>query len=1057
MSQSDDSSTDLRALELKENKPKPMVEERRDGSNKRIRKPFTKPSLQSTISPYVQPIVSMALFFDPSKDMLWDKKPIWSPEMCFGDLDETNKSLLDDFRLSLAALQNASHSAQLVPSATNLQQLSSSNFSKATIKRITYETIEPRERNVSCESENTPIKLLKRSDNEASKLQFDNKIEQHKDLETEAVHWLKSFCQTLDFEHLEKAQRSIARTYYGVLEMANRESSSIPDSKSALLVKFANILEEHHQSKDCSSKPTETSKTNTKNTKKSASRGTSATSTINDVDMNSTTVINNQTELETKVKNFVSNRSPSAAEDKKPFAQAYEQFLHKIRNLHKQFLSKLSDVLNGLDQNVFLKRDQSSNRTRLLRGCTIKQLPECNEKKWNALRSFLYREFMTLGYVERIGFKSFKIISLCNDECMAGSTLHIPSLQFVRAAVVRRSKASPFEGLSSVCEDRTPLSRNLHLLCAYIRDKNKPRTPMIELRNLSKLYTIFQRIFFLTYDTIYNQGYRHGNPWRSARQQRWVFPEGIQDPFYDRDPALRLFNNLPQFVDKKDLQLFQFFFYWSGIRLMSFLGYKIIERLDIDQFDEQVQVAICGLTTAFKAGIADNVHLLQLSRFVIAITTICEKDGTDVDKKSFHTACRLLVEYLAVLIQHFNRLFSNNSLLSCIETNGLNDQMYAFLIPILILTHWMAHSPIFFEYETWKRRWASNVSFIADLWPEMSEFGNNLESVYKKGLFADISTTDSHENGYLIPELVNSFGISSVFDSVPSISTQSTTESSLDALFRVYITWKNLHLIANQGEYFTFKDGEFAGHSDEKRVLVPEPVYVDTPRLLPVSLKEIEDCINNRKKELESEQAQELAELINRAKCEAETITESNKVLVVVEPRYLVIDTNSFIDGLDTILNLMKEPGFKILVPSTVISELKGLRNRSLSPNDQDQENSKKVAQEAVRSLQMLEKIRRSNCQMLLCSGEVMSMDVAFHDVYEGTKPNNDRLIIEATRRFSESVCGQSIRIPRGDIWVFRKVLLVTRDRVMMLLANDYRIPSLDIFTFAEWSGFSIT
>jgi hypothetical protein len=65
-------------------------------------------------------------------------------------------------------------------------------------------------------------------------------------------------------------------------------------------------------------------------------------------------------------------------------------------------------------------------------------------------------------------------------------------------------------------------------------------------------------------------------------------------------------------------------------------------------------------------------------------------------------------------------------------------------------------------------------------------------------------------------------------------------------------------------------------------------------------------------------------------------------------------------------------------------------------------------------------------------------------------------LIIEAAKEFSESVCPKSIRIPRGDIWIFRDVLLVTRDRIMMLLANAYRLPALDIFSFAKWSGFNI-
>jgi hypothetical protein len=54
----------------------------------------------------------------------------------------------------------------------------------------------------------------------------------------------------------------------------------------------------------------------------------------------------------------------------------------------------------------------------------------------------------------------------------------------------------------------------------------------------------------------------------------------------------------------------------------------------------------------------------------------------------------------------------------------------------------------------------------------------------------------------------------------------------------------------------------FEGHSDEKRSLVSEPDYFETPKLLPVPLDEIEECVKSRKKEVEAEQSLELSNLI---------------------------------------------------------------------------------------------------------------------------------------------------------------------------------------------------
>ena len=88
----------------------------------------------------------------------------------------------------------------------------------------------------------------------------------------------------------------------------------------------------------------------------------------------------------------------------------------------------------------------------------------------------------------------------------------------------------------------------------------------------------------------------------------------------------------------------------------------------------------------------------------------------------------------------------------------------------------------------------------------------------------------------------------------------------MHSLLRLYVLWQSIVAIADRGgSYFSRDaDGVFCGHSDEKRVLVREPDYVETPRMLPVPLREIEDCINSRRKEkkIEETQAKELEELI---------------------------------------------------------------------------------------------------------------------------------------------------------------------------------------------------
>jgi hypothetical protein len=112
------------------------------------------------------------------------------------------------------------------------------------------------------------------------------------------------------------------------------------------------------------------------------------------------------------------------------------------------------------------------------------------------------------------------------------------------------------------------------------------------------------------------------------------------------------------------------------MRLLMFIGYKIISRLDLDQFDEQVQVALYGISVGFSSRIADSVHLIQLSKFLIAVTSICEqKRDSDSEQRIYRTACRLLVEFFALLLQTFNKFFASSSLFEILKNQQFTDEV----------------------------------------------------------------------------------------------------------------------------------------------------------------------------------------------------------------------------------------------------------------------------------------------------------------------------------------------------------------------------------------------
>lgn len=181
---------------------------------------------------------------------------------------------------------------------------------------------------------------------------------------------------------------------------------------------------------------------------------------------------------------------------------------------------------------------------------------------------------------------------------------------------------------------------------------------------------------------------------------------------------------------------------------------------------------------------------------------------------------------------------------------------------------------------------------------------------------------------------------------------------------------------------------------------MPEPEYVEVPSMLPVALHEIEECVNRRRTEVPAEQALELAELVQFAKtaeqqqeqqqAEGAAPLAPHEIVVIVKPQFLVIDTNVFIDDLDTVLCVMRDSALTLAVPTPVVVELRGLRRRTASPSEGGggrRDQAKQVSEAAVRSLQLLEKAaeQRPNLQLLLCDGTLRPFDLTFFERLDET------------------------------------------------------------------------
>ncbi|CAD5220787.1 unnamed protein product [Bursaphelenchus xylophilus] len=973
----------------------------------------------------LQPEFALNLFFEPTETSLWNESLRWRLEKVFYSTDDTSKALLFDFRNSLVVSKRSQLSAKSIyPDHVQLsdkcRDLRKQNVTVVKFNEDTGEKTIRVLKNPLRNKEKNKITLLQRPGrstedvvvSEVSKLKI--KTPQIS-LESETEECLRLLeragknSDRADFkEATNKCLRALSLIYTCVIELVNSRED-VSGFKFNILSKFASAFEKlflKHQKE------------------KALSPGSDG---------------DHHTELlQTRFKIFA---------------------LESLK-LHDDFISKLRLIVEDRDWDFLLPRDLSSDRI----GLIVLDEPEKKsngKQSFDLISSFLYSDFMAHGYIHLSLAKTFRVkVRPPVESAFPSDFFTIYINFFVKASMIRPDKSSPFLAIKNSL-DTNHIENNLLALYTYMRDDTNNRSMSLELRNLSRLYSLFYPIFAASYDDVFNANCRKRSPIKSSAKQRWLLPDGVNDPLFDPDTAKRLANNLHKYTFKGQELEFKYFFYWSGIRLLTFMGYKILNGLDLDSFEENVIIAMGGLTCGIATKMVDLSHLVHLSRFLISVATVCAGNiATDETRIRLRTAVRLIVEYCAVIVKQLNIILKATDLKQSILNGNIETEAIKFLIPTLILTYWMSRFSQFSEVAEWKRKWSLDTNLLADLWPEMETLGNTIGEIENELLYIKVEEKDNALIA-LIPELLNSYGSSPIFASnIPrfylEMDERTTPSMDIQVDVRLFCLHDSLKKLAGLNDYFTYKNGRFRGVSDATRVLVPESEYIDLPSMLPVPLNEIIECVNRRRTEVPTEQAKELAELVELARGledaeEGEGIVKN--IVIVIKPQYLVIDTNVFIDALPHVVELMKDMALTILIPTPVLSELRGLRNKTALPGDEkDERRAKVVSEGAQKTLDLFETITQSNVKVLLCNGVVDDFHPDYYERLDET--NNDRLIIDCARKLSDRVSARSHYVPCGEIWLYRNVLLISKDRVMMLLAFGHRIPSLDIITFSRWAGF---
>ncbi|XP_042892814.1 telomerase-binding protein EST1A-like [Penaeus japonicus] len=211
----------------------------------------------------------------------------------------------------------------------------------------------------------------------------------------------------------------------------------------------------------------------------------------------------------------------------------------------------------------------------------------------------------------------------------------------------------------------------------------------------------------------------------------------------------------------------------------------------------------------------------------------------------------------------------------------------------------------------------------------------------------------------------------------------------------------------------------------------------DTPLSSTVKL------LTMRKKMLEKKQRQQR---------KLQTLLEGSVTLEMeVRPRFLVPDTNCFIEHLDLIKALVNCTPYTVMVPLVVLNELDGLSRDAAVAKYGSIGHAVRVKEGAAAALHYLRDTKPHSLKCVTSQGSVLSSTSFTAEIDMPDATNDDKILSCCVHFCSDST--QRRPIKAGVRRLYREVVLLTEDRNLRVKAHARDVPVRDLLDFAQWAG----
>ncbi|EFO27510.2 hypothetical protein LOAG_00974 [Loa loa] len=525
----------------------------------------------------------------------------------------------------------------------------------------------------------------------------------------------------------------------------------------------------------------------------------------------------------------------------------------------------------------------------------------------------------------------------------------------------------------------------------------------------------------------------------------------------------------------------------------------LITKIGMEEYDSISERALFQLSQLISRDECplSSLHLIQLcTLFLYAVHSLTLKNNEPgTCSLQQQQAVQMVLSLFGVILRPvYDQLPNLSEVLNGFVS--LPSKTRRVLPAVFVISEWLSTPSVNRLYRSMPSLESIETSLIqVDTWKLFAGVANTLVNAESKGILSrTVAQSDEKSEEYVeivLPEAVFLASFIDVFTVLPkSLRMSSLANVDLCNNSPLLALHARLSSLLSTAEYLDGSGLPCFGFDEHLRCFAAtrcaSPVTVQSIRTRECGT-DFDQQFDNSELEHEALE-QDLSHFSDEYKHYRQTVRENqvkqklleretmgNRMIIEVRPKYLVPDTNTFIDHLTSIKKIVESHRFTVLVPTTVFSELESLSRLAPSskPTVGGQEDFQdhwvgERAKDAVAYLKDLIGKQVPQVYTITSKGNLLtSLMFATEETCASgeLKAVNDDFILSSCVNFAKTrpkpantlATAQSALVRMVDVEqpakLYRSVVLLTEDRALNIKAVCENIPCRTVPSFMKWAA----